>query len=120
MGDYDKIGRPSLQDGVGLTFFSSRHDPVQLSSSTSVAIQLSRPDRRAAGVTRLGPDGCFLYFDVVLSISGGFFRATVRLARTVMEQSGLTRWNVAELAVHCTLRACMRAKDYAVPPAGVI
>jgi len=37
-----------------------------------------------------------------------------------MEQSGLTRWNVAELAVRCTLRACMEAKDYASPPAGVI
>jgi len=105
MGDYDKIGRPLLQDGVGrLTRFSPRDDPVQLPSSTSVAI-LPQPDRRAAGVTRLGPDGCFLYFDVALSISGGVFRATVRLARTAMEQSGLTRWNVAELAVHCTLRA---------------
>jgi len=29
MGDYDKIGRPSLQDGVGrLTRFSPRDDPV--------------------------------------------------------------------------------------------
>jgi len=39
MGDYDKIGRPSLQDGVGrLTRFSPRDDHVQLPSSTSVAI----------------------------------------------------------------------------------
>jgi len=45
---------------------------------------------------------------------------SVRLARTAMEQSGLTRWNVAELAVLYTLRACMDAKDYAVQPAGVI
>ena len=106
MGDYDKIGRPSLQDGVGrLTCFSPRDDRVPLSSSTSVAIQLPRPDHRAAGVTRLGPDGCFLYFDVVLSISGGVFRGTVRLARTTMEQSGLTRLKVVELAVHYTLRA---------------
>jgi len=83
MKDYDKIGRPSLQDGVGrLTRFSTRDDPVQLPSSTSVTIQLPRPDRRAAGVTRLGPDGCFLYFDVALSSSCGFFRATVHLART--------------------------------------
>ena len=92
MGDYDKIGWSSLQDRVGrLTRFSPRDDPVQLPSSTSVAIQLPRPDRRAAGVTGLGPDGCFLYFDVALSMSGGFFRTTVRLARTAMEQSGLTR-----------------------------
>jgi len=32
-------------------------------------------------------------------------RATVRLARTAMEQSGLTRWNVAEFAVVYTLNA---------------
>jgi len=57
--DYDKIRRPSLQDGC-LTRFSPRDDPVQLPSSTSVVIQLPRPDHRAAGVTRLGPDGCFL------------------------------------------------------------
>ena len=45
MGDYDKIRRPSLQDGVGrLTRFSPRDYPVQLSSSTSVTIQLPRPD----------------------------------------------------------------------------
>ena len=38
-GDYDKIGRSSLQDGVGrLTCFSPRDDHVQLPSSTSVAI----------------------------------------------------------------------------------
>jgi len=52
MGDYDKIGRPSRQDGVGrLTRFSPRDDPVQLPSSTSMAIQLPQLDRRAAGVT---------------------------------------------------------------------
>ena len=45
-GDYDKIGRPSLQDGVGrLARFSPLDDPVQLPISTSVAIQLPRPDR---------------------------------------------------------------------------
>ena len=105
-GDYNKIRRPSLQDGVRrLTRFSPRDDHVQLPSSTSVAIQHPRQDRRASGVTRLGPDGCFLYFDVVLSSSCGFFRATVRLARAAMEQSGLTRWSVDELAVLYTLQA---------------
>ena len=60
-GDYDKIEWPSLQDWVGrLTRFSPRDDHVQLPSSTSVAIQHPRPDFRASGVTRLGPDGCFL------------------------------------------------------------
>ena len=89
MGDYYKIGRPSLQDWaqwVGrLTRFSPRDDHAHLASSTSVAIQHPRPNRRASGVTRLGPAGCFLYFNVVLSSSCGFFRATVCLARTAME-----------------------------------
>jgi len=122
MGDYDKIGRPSLQDGVRrLTRFSPREDPVQLSSSENVR---GHPGTTTGppncGVTRLGPDGCFLYFDVVLSISSGVFRATVRLARTTMEPSGLTRWNVAEIAVLITLRACLEGKDYAEPLVGVI
>ena len=121
MGYYNKIGWPSLLDGVGrLTRFSPRDDPVQLPSRTSVAIQLPRQDLQAAGITRLGPDGCFLPSDVALSINCGVFRGTVRLARTSMEQSGLTRWNVAELAVLYTLQACMEATDYAAPPAGVI
>jgi len=88
MGDYDKIGQPSLQDGVRcLTCFSPRDDPVHLPSSTSVAIQCPQQHCRAAGITRLGPDCCFLYFDVVLSNNCGGFRATVRLARTTMEWS---------------------------------
>jgi len=57
---------------------------------------------------------------LLLFISGGLFRATVRLARTTMEESGLTRWNVAELAVLYTLRVCLDAKDYAAPSAGAI
>jgi len=57
-GDYDKIEWPSLHDRVGhLTRFSPRDDHGKV---MSVAIQRLRPDRRAAGVTRLGPDGCFL------------------------------------------------------------
>ena len=66
------------------------------------------------------PDDYFLSFDVVLSSSCGVFRTTVRLARTAMEQSGLTRWDVVELAVSYTLRACLDATDYTAPPAGVI
>jgi len=57
-GDYDKIGRPSLQDGVGrLARFSPRDDHGKV---VSVSIQRPQPDRLAAGVTRLGRDGCFL------------------------------------------------------------
>jgi len=86
MGDYDKIGRSSLQDGVGrLTGFSPWDDHAHLASSTSVVIQHPRPNRRASGVSRLGPDGYFLYFDDVLSSGCGVFRVTVRLARTAME-----------------------------------
>ena len=39
----------------------------------------------------------------LMSISCGVFRATIRLVRTVMEKSGLTRWSVDELAVLYTL-----------------
>jgi len=89
MGDYYKIGRPSLQDWaqwVGrLTRFSPRDDHAHLASSTSVAIQHPRLDRQASGVTTWGPDGCFLYLDVVLSSNYGVFKGTVRLARTAME-----------------------------------
>jgi len=58
MGDYDKIGWPSLQDRVRcLTRFSPRDDHDKVGS---VAIQRPQPDCRAAGVTRLDPDGYFL------------------------------------------------------------
>jgi hypothetical protein len=58
----------------------------------------------------LGPDGAFLYFDVALPSRCGFFRATVRLARTAMEQCGLSRWSVDELAVLYTLQAGVPAR----------
>jgi hypothetical protein len=57
-GDYNKIRRPSLEDGVRrLACFSPRDDHGKV---VSVSIQRPRLDRRAAGVTRLGRDGCFL------------------------------------------------------------
>jgi len=59
-GDYDKIGQPSLQDGVAsgrLTCFSPQDNHGKV---VSVSIQRPRPDLRAASVTRLGCDGCFL------------------------------------------------------------
>ena len=53
-GDYEKIGWPSLQDRVRcLTRCSPRDDHGKVAS---VTIQRPRPDSRAAGVTRLGPD----------------------------------------------------------------
>ena len=59
----------------------------------------SRPERRAAGVTRLGPDGVFLYFDLALSSHCGFFRASVRLALSLLAHPKLKRWSVDELVV---------------------
>jgi len=110
-GDYDKIGRPLLKDGVGrLIRFSPLGNQVQSPSSVPEATQRPRPDRRAAGVTRLGPDGAFLYFDVAVPSCCGFFRATVRLARTAMEQRGLSRWSIDEFAVLCTLQAGVPAR----------
>jgi len=119
-GDYDKIGRPLLQDGVGrLIRFSPPGDQVQSPSSVPEVTQRPRPDRRAAGVTRLGPDGAFLYFDVALPNCCSFFRTTVRRARTAMEQRGLSRWSVDELAVLIPCRrACLHAMVYASQPAG--
>ena len=60
-GDYDLIGRPVVHDGLA-RFLSSRHDCVQC--VPHVLSHDARPERRAVGVTRLGPDGIFLYFDL--------------------------------------------------------
>jgi len=58
-------------------------------------------------LTRLaiGPDGVFLYFDLALSSHCGFFRASVRLARSLREHQKLTRWSIDELVVLYTLQA---------------
>ena len=65
----------------------------------------ARPERRAVSVTRVGPDGIFLYFDLALSSHCGFFRASVRLARSLLEHPQFTRWSVDELVVIFTLQA---------------
>ena len=54
----------------------------------------ARPERRAVGVTRLGPTGIFMYVDHALSSHCGFFRASVRLARSLLEHPQLTRWSL--------------------------
>jgi len=115
-GDYDKIGRPSLQDGVGrLTCFSPRDDHGKVAS---VAIQRLRLDRRAAGVTRLGPDGCFLCLCRVVQQLWVFQSHRPPCAhRDGAEWShALTSWL---FSTPC-MRACLGATDYAAPPAGVI
>ena len=80
-GDYDLICRPVVHDGL-VRFQASRHDRVQC--VPHVLSHDARPERRAVGVTRLGPDGVFLYFDLALLSHCGFFRASVRLARSLL------------------------------------
>jgi len=101
-GDYDLIGRPMVHDGL-TRFLVSCHDHVQ--RVPHVLSHDARPEHRAIGFTRLGPDGGFLYFDVALSSHCGFFRASVRLARLLLEHPQLTRWSVDELVVLFTLQA---------------
>jgi len=81
-GDYDVIGRPVMHDGLA-RFLVSRHDRVQ--RVPHVLSHDARPERHAVGVTRLGPDGGFLYFDAVgvtrLGPDGGFLYFAVGVTR---------------------------------------
>jgi len=84
-GNYDLIGRPVMHDGLA-RLQAPHHGHVECVSR--VLFHDTRPERRAAaGFTRLGPDGVFLYFDLALSSHCGFFRASVRLARSMLENS---------------------------------
>jgi len=96
--DYDLIGRPVVHDGL-VQLQAPRHGHVECVSRA--LLHGSRPERQAAGATRLGPDGVFLYFDLALSSHSdcGFFRACVRLARSLLEHLTLTRWSVDEVVV---------------------
>jgi len=89
-GDYDLIGRPVVYYGLA-RFLVSRHDRVQ--RVPHVLFHDARPERRTVGVTRLGPDDIFLYFDLALSSHRdcSFFRASVRLARSLLEHPKLTQ-----------------------------
>jgi len=90
------VGRPVVYDGLE-RFHASRHDQVQC--MPHVLSHEARPERRTVGVTRLGPNDIFMYFDLALSSHYGFFRASVRLARSLLEHLQLTRWSVDELVV---------------------
>jgi len=83
-GNYDLIGLPVVHDGL-VRLQAPRHCHVQCVSR--VLLHSSRPEPRATGVTRLGPDGVFLYFDLALSSHCGFFRASVFLERSLLEHS---------------------------------
>jgi len=69
-GDYDRIGRPAVHDGLE-RFHASRHGQAQC--MPHVLSHKARPERRAVGVTRLGPNGIFMYFDLALSSHCGSF-----------------------------------------------
>jgi len=97
-GDYNLIGRPVVHDGL-MQLQAPRHGHVECVSR--VLLHGSRPERRATDVTRLGTDDIFLYFDLALLSHRdcGFFRASVCLARSLLEHSKLTRWSVYEVVV---------------------
>jgi len=99
-GDYDRNDRSVVYDGLE-RFHTSRH--VQSQCMSHVLLREVRPERRTVGVTRLGPNGIFMCFDLVLSIYCGFFRASARLTRSLLEHPQLTRWSVDELVVLFTL-----------------
>jgi len=83
-GDYDLISRPVVHDGL-VRLQAPRHGHVECVSR--VLLYGSRPEPRATGVARLGPDGVFLYFDLAFSRYCGFFRASVILERSLLEHS---------------------------------
>ena len=61
------------------------HDHVECVSR--VLLHRSQLEPRDTGVTRLGPDGVFLYFDFALSSNCGFFRTFVFLESSLPEHS---------------------------------
>jgi len=97
-GDYNLIDRPVVHDGL-VRLQAPRHNHVE--GVSHVLLHGSRPERQPAGVTRVGPDGVLLYFDLALSshCDCGFFRASVRLARSLLEHPKLTRQWFNELVV---------------------
>ena len=82
--DYDLIDCPVVYNGL-VRLQAPRHGHVECVSR--VLLHGSRPEPRATGVTRLGPDGVFLYFDLALSSQCGFFRVSVFLERSLLEHS---------------------------------
>jgi len=83
-GDYELIGRPVVHNGL-VQLQVPRHGHVE--SVSRVLLHSSRPEPQATGVTRLSPEGVFLYFGLVLSSHCGFFRASVFLERSLLEHS---------------------------------
>ena len=82
--NYNLIGRPVMHHGLA-RLQAPHHRHVECVSC--VLLHDVWPEHQAAGVTRLGPNSVFLYFDLALSSHCGFFRASVRLARLLLENS---------------------------------
>ena len=61
-GDYNLIGCPVVHDSL-VWLQAPRHGHVECVSH--VLLHCSLPKRQAAGVTRVGPDSVFLYYDLV-------------------------------------------------------
>jgi len=101
-GDCDCIGLPVVHDSLE-RFHASRHGRAQC--MPHVLPHEAWLERRAVSVTRVGPDGIFLYFNLALSSHCGFFRVSVCLARSLLEHPQFTRWSVDELVVLFTLQA---------------
>jgi len=103
-GNDNLIGFPVVYDGLA-RLQAPCHGHVERVSR--VLLQGAWAERQAAGVTRLGSDRVFLYFELALSSHCGCrkFRASVRLARSLLEHLKVTRWSVDELVVLYTLQA---------------
>jgi len=70
-GDYNLISWPVVHDGL-VRFQASRHDSAQCVPHF-LSHEARQQRHRAGGVTRLGPDGVFLYFDLALSSHCGTY-----------------------------------------------
>ena len=73
-----------MHDGL-VRFQVPRHGHVECVSR--ILLHGSRHKPRVTGVTSLGPDGIFMYFELALSSHCGFFGASLCLARSLVEHS---------------------------------
>jgi len=91
----DVFGRPHVHNSAGRlgVLVIDYHHTLRSRSPTT------RPDPPVLGVTALGQDAEFLYFNVVLVGFCGQFRATVRLCRSLLTDTCFAHWSMYELTV---------------------